>query len=102
MWDTSTYWFDISIVFAVFAIGNILLGHFEEHRPKWKRLLKVAIILGLAVLLSYLGYRWVFYMILLGFGLGASYIHLVWLPRHGINGWTGEPKDKYLELVKRK
>jgi hypothetical protein len=22
-------------------------------------------------------------------------IHMWWLPKHGINGWTGEPKDKY-------
>ena len=23
-----------------------------------------------------------------------------WLPKHGINGWTAEPYDKYLELVR--
>jgi hypothetical protein len=26
------------------------------------------------------------------------YIHGIWLPRKGINGWTGEPKSKYYEL----
>jgi len=25
-------------------------------------------------------------------------IPLWWLPKHGINGWTGEPKDKYHAL----
>jgi hypothetical protein len=25
-------------------------------------------------------------------------IHMWWLPKHGINGWTGEPKEKYHEL----
>jgi hypothetical protein len=31
--------------------------------------------------------------------LGAAWVHLYWLPRRGINGWTAEPYDKYLELV---
>jgi predicted small integral membrane protein len=34
--------------------------------------------------------------------LGAAYIHLRWLPAHGVNGWTGEPKERYLELVANK
>ena len=25
---------------------------------------------------------------------------LYWLPKHGINGWTAEPRDKYLELMR--
>jgi hypothetical protein len=32
-------------------------------------------------------------------GLIAAYVHIVWLPKHGINGWTGEPKDKYYALI---
>lgn len=31
--------------------------------------------------------------------VGGIIIHGWWLPKHGINGWTGEPRDKYLELV---
>ena len=26
------------------------------------------------------------------------YIHIVILGKHGINGWTGEPKEKYYEF----
>ena len=39
-------------------------------------------------------------MILLGvFFLPAVYIHAYYLPKKkGINGWTGEPKEKYYEL----
>jgi hypothetical protein len=25
-------------------------------------------------------------------------IHMWWLPKHGINGWTGEPRAKYYQL----
>jgi pimeloyl-ACP methyl ester carboxylesterase len=31
---------------------------------------------------------------------GALVVHCWWLPRHGINGWTREPKDKYLEAAR--
>lgn len=32
--------------------------------------------------------------------IGVLNVHLVWLPKHGINGWTAEPYDKYLELMR--
>ncbi len=38
MWSTDTRWFDTAIVMGIFAIGNILFGHFEEHRPRVLRL----------------------------------------------------------------
>ena len=34
--------------------------------------------------------------------VAAAYVHLVWLPKHGINGWTAEPRDRYLELMERR
>ena len=38
-------------------------------------------------------------LVLLFFSGGVT--HFWWLRKHGINGWTGEPRDKYLALVKR-
>jgi hypothetical protein len=26
-------------------------------------------------------------------------IHVWWLPKNGVNGWTGEPKERYYELI---
>ena len=52
MWNTDVLWFDAAIVLALFAVGNILFGHFEEHRPKWRRLLKVVIVLTVVLGLS--------------------------------------------------
>jgi len=99
MWSTDTAWFDIAVVMSVFAIGNILFGHFEEHKPKLLRVLKVALVVGITAVLSYMGLRWVAYTLIGVLGLGAAYVHVWWLPSHGINGWTGEPKDKYYELL---
>jgi hypothetical protein len=33
-------------------------------------------------------------------GLVAAYVHIWWLPSHGVSGWTGEPREKYYELLK--
>lgn len=97
--STDSLWFDVAIVTGIFAIGNILFGHFEEHKPKLRRVLKVIVVTGVIALLSYAGLRWVAYTLVGVMGLVAAYVHIVWLPKHGINGWTGEPKDKYYELL---
>lgn len=101
MWSIETSWFDVSMVMSLFAVGTILFGHFEQHKPRWRRLLKVAIILaGVLALAQMAGRSWAYGALVLPL-LGAAYIHLRWLPKHGINGWTGEPRDKYLALVTR-
>ena len=100
MWNTQTPWFDITVVMTIFAIGNILFGHFEEHKPKLLRVMKVALIAGLIAALSSAGLRWVAYALIAVLALAAVYVHAWWLPKHGVNGWTGEPRDKYYELLK--
>jgi hypothetical protein len=100
MWGIDTPWFDVAIVMSIFAIGNILFGHFEEHKPKMLRLLKLALFTGVVTALSVVGLRWLAYSLLGVLGIVAVYVHGVWLPRHGINGLTGEPKEKYYELLR--
>ena len=100
MWTINTPWFDVAVVMSIFGCGSILFGHFEQHRPKWKRLLKVVIVLTVIVTLANtLGRVWAYGLLSLPL-IAAVYVHLVWLPRHGINGWTAEPYDKYLELMR--
>ena len=91
-------WFEVAMVASLFALGNILFGHFEAGTPKWRRAAKFFLFIGLTMLISKTAGRfWVFV------GIGVSLIppliiHLWWLPKHGIHGWTGEPRDKYYEL----
>ncbi len=99
MWTTDTYWFDVAVVMCIFAIGNILFGHFEEHKPKWRRLLKIILLLSIVVGVSAtLGRPWAYALLALPL-IGALVIHVWWLPKHGVNGWTGEPKQTYYELI---
>ena len=39
-------WMAIAITAMIFAIGNILFGHFEERTPKWRRVAKVLLVTG--------------------------------------------------------
>ena len=95
---TDTLWFEVAVMATVIALGHSLLGHFEEQTSKWRKVGKLLASIGVAVLISaVLGRPWFF--VLLGLGLlFVLCIHSWYLPRHGINGWTGEPKDKYYEL----
>ena len=88
----------VAITAVIFAVGNILFGHFEERTPKWKRVGKVVLVLGLVAGISaFAGPLWGLAPIALMLVV-AAIVHLWWLPRHGINGLTGEPRDKYYEL----
>lgn len=91
-------WFEIAITAIIFLIGHILFGHFEEKTPRWRKFLKVAIAVVLFPSIAYFFgsfWFWIAFVIAL---IPPLIIHLWWLPKHGINGWTGEPKDKYYEL----
>lgn len=98
-------WHEIAIISSIFAVGNLFFGHFvrkdsfgEEGVPKWKRLLKMIIITGIFCTVSFYAGRSWFYISLGTMMLFPLIIHLWWLPKNGINGWTGEPKEKYYEL----
>ena len=95
----SLVWMAIAITAIIFALGNILFGHFEEGKPKWKRVSKVGIVLGVVAAISAVaGPAWGLAPVALMLVI-AAVVHLWWLPRKGINGLTGEPKDKYYELM---
>ena len=91
-------WIDVAVMASLFAVGNILFGHFEERTPKWRRVLKFFLFTGLIALISStVGRGWSIGLVsaLLMVVLG---IHGWWLPKQGINGFTGEPKEKYYAL----
>ena len=100
MWSTETVWFDLAVVFGIFAFGNILFGPFEEHKPKIRRVLKVVLVSLAVALLSLNGLRWVAFTALGLLALAALFVHGIWLPRNGVNGLTAEPRDRYYDLLK--
>lgn len=83
---------------ALLTAGNVLFRNFEPALPIWRRVVKVMVTLAITAVIShYFGRAGVF--IALGLAmLPVIYIHAIWLPRHGVNGWTGEPREKYYAL----
>jgi hypothetical protein len=89
---------DVAVVAVLLVIGNVAFRHFDPRMPLWRRLLKVLIALAATVIIShYFGRTGV--LIALGVALlPLIYVHAIWLPRHGVNGWTAKPREKYHAL----
>src|SRR5262245_57970517 len=89
---------DLGMVAALLVFGNIKFRHFDPRIPIGRRVLKVfAALLATGIISHYFGRTGVF----VGLGIAmlpVIYIHAIWLPRHGVNGWTGEPREKYYAL----
>ncbi|ABG98700.1 MULTISPECIES: hypothetical protein [Rhodococcus] len=92
------YWFEIAVTCGITAVGTIVWGHWEEHTPKWRRIGKIFVLCGLSVLVCATAGRFWFFVLLGVLAAIVLLIHAWWLPRKGINGWTGEPREKYYAL----
>jgi hypothetical protein len=98
---TNTLWFEISVVSIIYALGNILMGHFEEQTPKIRRIGKYLLTLLVVCCISVYFDRTTSMTFLSLFIIPLLYVHGYYLPKKkGINGWTGEPKSKYYEFRK--
>jgi hypothetical protein len=99
MLTTESLWFEIAIVSIIYALGNILMGHFEEQTPKIRRVGKYLLTILIVCALSFFFGRIVAMSLLSILIFPVIYVHGYYLPkRKGINGWTGEPKSKYYEF----
>lgn len=99
MWTTDSLWFEVAIVSIIFAVGNMLMGHFEERTSKVRRVGKYLLTTLIICLISVYAGRNVSLAILALSILPIIYIHGYWLPvKKGINGWTGEPKGRYYDF----
>ena len=101
MWSTESLWFEVAVVSIIYALGNILMGQFEEQTPKIRRVGKYLLTLILVCGISFFAGRTASMVLLACFIIPLIYIHGYFLPKKkGINGWTGEPKSKYYEFRK--
>ena len=99
MWTTDSLWFEVAIVSIIFALGNMLFGHFEERTSKVRKVVKYLLMTLVVCLISVYAGRNVSMIVLSLSFIPVLYIHGYWLPfKKGIHGWTGEPKGKYYEF----
>jgi len=89
---------NLTVVAVLLAVGNIVFRRFDPRMPLRKRVLKIIAVLTVTAMISYYFGR---SGVIVAFAIAMLpiiYIHGVWLPRHGVNGWTGEPREKYYAL----
>jgi hypothetical protein len=100
MWTIDSRWFDVAAFSTLWAGLVIVFGHFEQHKPAWRRLLKFALLLMLLLLLvETLGRPWAYAVLGLLLATGTAF-HFTVLSTLGINGWTGEPREKFEALLR--
>lgn len=92
------YWFELTVVFGFTTVGGILFSGFAVHETRLRRLTKTFLGAALSVSISALAGREWFYMFVAAMLVAVAVIHGWWLPRRGINGWTAEPRERYLAL----
>ena len=90
---------DIVIVIVGVIVGNIVFRNFEKHLPIARRVLKHGALLSVLVVVGVLFGRIVFYGILLVLTVGQFVLHAWYFPKHGVNGLTAEPHERYLNLI---
>jgi len=94
----SPYWFEVAVVFGLTTVGGIVFEAFAACESKAWRIAKTLVGAMIAVLVSAVGGREWFFVLLGLVGLAVVIIHAWWLPRKGINGWTAEPRERYFSL----
>lgn len=95
-------WFDATLAALLHAVNNSLFAAFHRDGPRGRRLLTLLGFVAATVGLSALAGRgWALGFLALSTAL-VFYVHAVWLPNHGVNGWTAEPRERYLALLRRK
>ncbi len=91
-------YFELFIAAALLCLGEIIFGRFEEGSPRVRRILKMAVFLGMTALLSRFAGRaaalaWIFGVAALGLA-----VHAWWTRKHGIRFSEPEPWDRYRAL----
>ena len=100
MWATDSRWLDVAVFSTLWAVLVIVFGRFEQHKPVWRRLLKFAVLLALLLgLIASAGRAWAYGVLALFLAAGGA-LHFAVLSRRGINGWTGEPREKLEALLR--
>jgi hypothetical protein len=100
MWTPDSRWFDVAGFTTLCVVLTVAFGRFERHKPMWRRLAKIAVLVALAlVLIESLGRPWAYTIFGLLLIIGTAF-HFAVLSRLGINGWTGEPRDRFEALLR--
>ena len=100
IWTLESRWFDVAAFAMLAVVLTVIFGRFEEYKPAWRRLAKLAFLLLLLLgLIEVAGRAWAYAVLSVLFVTGGAF-HFTLLARAGINGFTGEPRDRFDALLR--
>ncbi len=77
----------------------VVFNNFEKHLPIARRVIKLFVVVSILAVIGILFSRYAFWGTIALMTIGQVYLHGWYFPKHGINGLTAEPHDKYLEVI---
>jgi hypothetical protein len=89
----------LSLVLLGIALGNLVFNNFERHLPWWRRVLKHGLVFCVVAAVRVFAGTAAFLALLGVLTLGQVILHAWYFPKHGVNGLTAEPYDRYLALI---
>lgn len=91
---------EILIVLTIASLAYfVIFNNFEKHLPIARRVIKLLVVVSILAILGILFSRYAFWGMIALMTIGQVYLHGWYFPKHGINGLTAEPHDKYLEVI---
>lgn len=96
-----TLFIDFTVIVIVALLANVVFNNFDRHLPLWRRALKFSILMIALIAVGLLFGRVILWSLIGVMTIGQVVLHAWWFPRHGINGLTAEPREKYLALIKK-
>ena len=88
---------ELYVLLLLLTLGSSIFAVFEVETPRWRKVLKLLIVIGGTVGAYYLvGHLAVLLPIVAG-GAGSVF-HFMWCRKHGIHPLDATPRRKYYEL----
>ncbi len=96
------HWTEAIIVLTIASIAYFLVfNNFEKHLIPQRRVTKLLIVVGTPTTIGILFGRATFWIVIALMTVGQVILHGWFFPKHGINGLTAEPYEKYLETIEK-
>ena len=100
MWTADSRWIDAAGLTMLLVALTVMFNRFERHKPAWRRVGKIAVLVALVlVVIEAAGRAWGYALLVLLLVMGTAF-HFAVLTKLGINGWTAEPRDKFEALLR--
>ena len=91
---------EILIVLTIASLAYfVVFNNFEKHLPIERRVIKLLVVIGILAVIGIFLSRYAFWGVIGLMTIGQAYLHGWYFPKHGINGLTAEPHEKYLEVI---